>query len=203
MATAQVTLNVTRSTFVGFNSLAPTRCTLNFSVTSPGHSDPTPANNLMTVELNVFDSQDPVQTAVHETFIKSLKPLSIAIGDGTAQKSKGARPAPGNADLSVDEDPGDLIVVTAMDGDCPPGTLGAIDYDSEMPGAQNSVTLPSGKVAYGALPVTATAAAFTTSARKSPSRCTATVSVAGPGGDTDASNNTTQLVIDVYDRNDF
>ena len=36
----------------------------------------------------------------------------------------------------------------------------------------------------------------------SPQRCVVTVSAAGPGGDSDGSNNTTQVVIDVIDRND-
>ena len=47
------------------------------------------------------------------------------------------------------------------------------------------------------------AAAFTAGNAKSPARCTAEITVAGPGGDSDASNDITKLVIDVTDRNDF
>jgi hypothetical protein len=75
--------------------------------------------------------------------------------------------------------------------------------DKDTAGQQNTVTVEGGKASTGKLPVTATAAGFTTANKKSPARCVATVSVAGPGGDTDVSNNTGKLVIDVYAKNDF
>lgn len=53
------------------------------------------------------------------------------------------------------------------------------------------------------LQVTATNAGFLTANGSSPSRCIATVSVAGGGTDPDPTNNTTQLVIDVTDKEDF
>lgn len=202
LATAAVTLNVDPANFVGFNGLAPTRCTLSFSVTSPGNSDPTPANNVIPVELDVFDSSDPIQTALHETFIRNVKPVSITIRHGAALATKSIRPAAGNADLSVDEVPGDLVAVTVLDGDCPPGTLGAIDFNSGMPGAQNTVTIASDDLAFGRLTITAAYTAFTTTRSKSPARCVATLSAVGPGGATNTSNDTTRLVIDVYDNND-
>lgn len=202
-ATAAVALRIDPAGFVGFNSVAPTRCSLTLAVTSPGNSDPTPANNVIPVELDVFDTTDPTQTTLHEAFIRSIKPIAIVIADGVAQRATTIRPAPGNADVSVVETPGDLVTVTALDGDCPPGTLGALDLDSRLPGAQSSVTLRGGELGVGRLLVTASASGFTTSSKKSPARCTATLSVSGPGGDPNITNNTTQLVIDVYDKNDF
>lgn len=203
-AKAVVTLNIAASAFTTFNHVAPTRCTLSFSVTSAGNSDPFPGNNTTPMELNVIDANDTEQSALHESFVKSLKPLKITIGDGKTGKLKTSKPAPGNADvLPTAEDPGDLITVTAVDGDCPAGTIGVADYDKDALGQQNTVTVKGGKTASGKLPVTATTAGFATANKKSPARCVATVSVAGPGGDTDASNNSTELVVDVYDKNDF
>lgn len=203
-AKAVVTLNVSAASFSGFNDVAPTRCTLSFSVTSPGGSDPAPGNNTAPMELNVFDANDSDQSSVHETFVRSLKPLKITIGDGKPSAVKATRPAPGNADIvPLPEAPGDTITVTAVDGDCPVGTAGVADYDRDTPGQQNTVTVEGGKTASGTLPVTATAAGFATANKKSPARCVATVTATGPGGDTAASNNSTRLVIDVYDKNDF
>ena len=55
----------------------------------------------------------------------------------------------------------------------------------------------------GTLPLTLVSSDVHTPNKLSPQRCIATVSAAGPGGDSDGSNNTTQLVIDVIDKNDF
>jgi len=203
-AKAAVTLNISAAAFTTFNQAAPTRCTLSFSVTSAGNSDPAPGNNTVPMELSVFDANDSEQSEVHGTWIKSLKPLKTSIGDDKTEKLKTSKPAPGNADiLPIPEDPGDLVTVTAVDGDCPPGTLGVADYDKDTLGQQNMVMVKGGTTSGGTLPVTLTATGFSTANKKSPARCTATISVTGPGGDTDATNNTTKLVIDVYDKNDF
>jgi hypothetical protein len=195
---------ISASDFTTFNHVAPTRCTLSFSVTSPGSSDPSPSNNTVPLELNVIDANDGEEAAVHESFVKSLKALRITIGDGKTESLKIAKPVVGNADiLPTPEDPGDLITVTAAHGDCPAGLIGVADYDRGTIGTQNTTTIKGGNSVRGNLAVTATAADFTTASKKSPARCFATVTVAGPGGDTDATNNTAQLVIDVYDKNDF
>ena len=203
-ATAKVTLNIPPSAFTSFNHLTPTRCTLQFSVTSPGNSDPVPANNTVPMELNVIDHTDPEQTAVHENFVNSLWPLTLTVPSGRPSATRTRHPTVRNADiLPIVENPGDSLTVTGSDGTCPAGTLGLPDMDTTMPGAQNAVTVNGGRAKSGRLSVTASSALVTTTNKKSPTRCIATVTVTGPGGDTDATNNTTKLVIDVYDKNDF
>ena len=203
-AAAKVTLHIFPSSVTGFNHITPTRCTLQFSVTSPGASDPVPGNNSVPVELNVIDDTDTEQTAVHENFLRSLPPLTVRIRKHKASAAKSRRPAVINADiLPTPEDPGDPLTVTPHDGNCPAGTLGVVDMDTTMSGTQNPVTVKGGMPKRGKLPVTVHSASVLTTNKKSPTRCIATVTVAGPGGDTDATNNTSTLVIDVYDKNDF
>ena len=202
-ATAKVTLNISAAAFTGFNHVTPTRCTLQFSVTSPGNSDPVPGNDAVPMELNVIDHTDPEGSAVHESYLKSLAPLTLTIKDNKSSATKNSHPAAGNGDiLPSPEDPGDALTVTPNDGTCPGGTVGIVDMNPTMSGTQNPVTVKGGKTTPGKLPVTVSSTLVTTN-KKSPTRCIGTVTVAGPGGDTDATNNTSKLVIDVYDKNDF
>ena len=109
-----------------------------------------------------------------------------------------------NADiLPTAEKPGDSLTVTGSDGTCPAGTLGVVDMDTTMAGAQSAVTVQGGRAKIGKLSVTASSTLVATANKKSPTRCRATLTVVGPGGDTDGTNNTSTLLIDVYDRNDF
>jgi len=202
-ATAKVALRLSATAFTGFNHFTPTRCTLQFTVTSPGNSDPAPGNNTVPVELNVIDHTDAEQQVRHESFAKSLAPLTLTINDNKPSATKNSHPTVGNGDiLPTPEDPGDALTVTANAATCPSIVVGAPDMDSRMSGPQNPVTVKGGKIKSGTLPVTASMA-ITTPSKKSPTRCIATVTVAGPGGDTDGTNNTTKLVIDVYDKHDF
>jgi len=202
-AKAVVTLQISAAAFTTFNRVAPSRCTLALSVSSPGASDATPANNSVPLELNVLDHNDGEQSAIHETWLRSIAPQKISIGGGVGHKHASAKAVAGNADISPEpESPGDTITVIALDGTCPSGTMGTADYDKATEGAQNSVTVAGGKTATAKLPVIAAAAGFASANPKSPARCLATITASGPGGDTDGSNNTTTLVIDVYDKND-
>ncbi|HYD46960.1 MAG TPA: SBBP repeat-containing protein [Terriglobales bacterium] len=200
-AKASVSLTIDAALFTSFNHLAPARCTLMLSVTSPGNSDPAPSNNSVPVEINVLDANDSEPAALHESWVKSLKPIKIVIGAGAANQTKLAKPIAANADAS--ESTTDAITVTANDGSCPSGTIGVADYDKDTAGSQNTVAVKGGKSEAGRLSINATAGDFAGAGKLSPARCLATVSVAGPGGDTEGSNNTAIVVIDVYDKNDF
>lgn len=202
-ATATVKLEIRAADFTAFNRIAPARCALMFSVSSPDGGDPTPQNNTVPLEISVLDANDSPQSDLHESFIESLGPLKLFIRKGKGERKRTLNVRVGNADvLPVPENPGDTLTVTAIDGDCPPGTLGTADYDSRTAGKQNSVVVKGGKKASGKLLVTAGAADFETASAKSPARCIALVSVDGPGGDTEGTNDQTLLIIDVYDRND-
>lgn len=206
--TAKVSLHIDRAAFTTFNGKAPARCTLVFTATTVSPAswfEPTLENNSVTVELNVNDKNDPAQSTTHESLIRSIAPATVTLKVGTTSKIKNVTPVVGNADiLPTAEDPGDLITLTANDGDCPTGTVGIADYDHKTPGAQNFVTVKGGKRKAGTLPLTINASAFTTANAKSRSRCTALLTATGPSSpDPDPSNNATKLVIDVTDRNDF
>ena len=64
-----------------------------------------PSNNTLPVEVNIIDKNDSSQTAVHETTIASLKPVTLTIAAGQTAKVKTVRPSVGNADAG--EVPGD------------------------------------------------------------------------------------------------
>jgi len=200
---ATVTLNVSSSAFTSFNRRAPKRCTLTLSANAVvvGNSDPSPSNNVVTLELSVIDGNDPDGTKVHETTISSIRPMKVHLAKGEASLLQLAATTVGNADVL--DIAGHAVTVVANDGDCPPGTVGVPDFDSATAGSQNVVAVPAASTRTGHLPVTINASAFATRNIKSPARCTAYLVASGPTGDSEGSNNLTRLVIDVYDRNDF
>ena len=201
--TAKIKLTIRSDHFLGSNPKAPSRCTLLLTaatVVAGGSNDPMVSNNVLPVELNVIDKNDPLQSAVHETVVKSLPPIGLTIARGKPSIVKNARPKVVNADAN--EPLGDVISATASAGTCPPGMVGVIDHNGGLAGVQPSVTVKGGATKSVVLPLTASTSIHTLN-KLSPQRCVANVSAAGPGGDTVGSNNTTQLVIDVLNKNDF
>ncbi len=198
--TAKVLLTINSSAFTSFNRRAPHRCTLWFTSSADVglNGDPTLSNNTLPVELSITDLNDPDQIAVHESTIASLNPVTLNILSGKTSKAMTVRPKVGNADAG--ESPGDVITGSAADGTCPAGTVGAVDL-SALSGIQPSATVAGGMKRSGTLQVTATTARCTPN-KLAPQRCIATVSASGPGGDSDGTNSTTRLVIDVVDKND-
>jgi hypothetical protein len=218
-ATATVIVTVTDAAFTTFNSKAPKRCTLTFTSTTvasnpPGgggsvpvvsNLDPTSGNNSVTAELNVTDKND-AETASppHESFAVSLKPLKVTIRGGNAGSTKKARPAVGNADILPTADVGDSITVSVDVSACPGPPTYTLDMDRDLVGDQSSRLVDGGRTAKGTLLLTFAAAAIDTPNKKSPQRCTAVVTATGPNDpDPDTTNNATNLVIDIYDKNDF
>lgn len=202
---AIVLLDVTTA-FDTFNRKAPARCAITFTVASTAvdNVDPTPSNNSTTMELNALDLSDVEQTTPHETVVESFRPAhpgKIEIYAGNATKTDRVRVSVTNADTP--EEPGDLITLTATDGDCPPGTVGVPDFDPVTAGAQSSVVVEGKRTVRGTLELTVHAADFYSPARHSMGRCTAWLTVVGPGGDSDPSNNATRVPVQVLDRNDF
>ena len=202
--TAKVPVTITSGGFSTFNHKAPTRCTLTFTASVANSDDPTPKNGVATVEINIIDKNDPEGTARHESLIKSIGPAKITLPRNTITKLKTVRPTVINADiLPTVEISADAITVVASDGDCPSGTVGVADFDNATIGAQNTAQVTGGQSKGGTLALTINASAFLSPNKKSPARCTAVLTASGPGGDSDGSNNSTNLVIDVIDKNDF
>jgi len=201
--TARVSLHIDSAAFTTFNAKSPRRCTLIFTAKTVEPTtwfEPTPENNTIAVELNVTDKNDPGQSTKHESVLQSIAPVRVGLSRGKASRTKGTKVTVVNADiLPTPEKPGDVITVTASDGDCPTGTVGMVDFKG-----QNSVTLAGGAKESGQLALTIDAAAFTSPSAASPARCTAELTATGPSvTDPDVTNNRTKLVINVVDKNDF
>jgi hypothetical protein len=167
-------------------------------------ASPTPvgANSSVAVALDVTDTADPANPEQDEFFVESMRPVTIRIPAGSGEVRKTIKPSvrrsrdipAGSAELEV--------TVGASDGDCPSGTIGFFDLDRRTAGMQTRVRLKRGKRAKGTMGLVIRADAFDSPSDESPRRCTALITATGDG-DTDPSNNTTRLVIDVVDRNDF
>ncbi len=204
---AKLPLTINSSDFASFNFKAPARCTLLFTASAAvlgGSNDPNPSNNAAVVELSVIDKNDPEQTVTHETTIKSARPTSLSIGIGKTTGTKKLTAAVGNADYKpTAENPGDAITLSASTA-CTGLTLSTPICDPLTTSA--TVTVKGGTTKSCKLTATANASQITTANQKSPQRCRVTLTATGPSNPQmsplDGSNNSTELVIDVLDKND-
>jgi cysteine-rich repeat protein len=201
-ATAIAEVTVSRDAFTPFDHKIPTRCTLWFAASEAtgGSDDPTPDNNLVPVALDVTDTDDPNGAEQDEFFVVSMNPVTVKIAEGQLEVTKQIKPVVRRSRSAPDVDV--EVTISASDGDCPPGTVGFVDFNRRVAGIQTRMMLRRGKRAKGSLGLTVNAASFDSPSAESPRRCTALITVTG-AGDTDPSNNTTKLVVDVVDRNDF
>lgn len=206
-ASAEALVTVTAAAFTTFNTLAISRCVLNLTAATlvTGNTDPYPSNNTVPVELSVIDENDAEQASPpnHETYIKSLKPLKIAIrADATAQ-AKSVKPTFGNADILPAADSGDAIALSVDVSGCPGVSVTSLDVDRDAAGNQSSINVDGGDKAKGTVVLSFSAAGISTPNALSPYRCLGTVSVTGPSDpDPSPANNDAQLVIDIVDKND-
>ncbi|MFN2376379.1 MAG: DUF4215 domain-containing protein, partial [Candidatus Binatia bacterium] len=203
-ATAIAQVTVSRDAFTPFDHRIPQRCTLWFTASEAGggSDDPTPDNNSVTVALDVTDTADPTHSGEDEFYVESMKPVTIRIPPGRTEVTKQIKPFVRRS-RDLPSSVADLeVTVSASDGDCPPGTVGYVDADRRTAGLQSRMMLRRGRRSKGTLGLIVRAEAFDSPSDESPRRCTALITVTG-AGDTDPSNNTTRLVVDVVDRNDF
>ena len=203
-ATAHARITVSRKTFAPFDRRVPERCTLWFAVAGvpEGLYDPTPDNNVVALELNVYDSDAAIGQGEDEIFVQSLRPTTVKIPSGQTSVVEQVKPTVRRAGKKELEDAGLDVIVTAGDGDCPKGTIGVADFDRRAAGTQNRMLLRRGKRARGVIALVVRSDLFTSTTDESPRRCTAVLTISGER-DIDPSNNTTRLVIDVLDRNDY
>jgi Tol biopolymer transport system component len=213
MAAATIPITVSSNAFSTFSRLAPTRCTLQVAATTvlntgQDNRDPSPANNTVGVELNVIDLNDPAQSTPHESSIASVRPVSGSIlPDRTGQDSNAVTRtvlvSVGNADVLPVKDT-DSITVTATDGTCPVGTVAGVNFAPRGAPPSNTASVIGGRRANGKLTLHLSAAGFATHNAKAPSRCAVQLTATGPSNpDPSPSNNATNVVIDVIDKNDF
>src|SRR5262249_22760066 len=138
---------------------------------------------------------------VHESFLPSPRAAVVRLARGKTSVVKRAAISAGNGDLS--DVAGHGVMVTATSNDCPAGLIGGADFDGLTAGNQITASRPTGGTKKGKLVLNGSAANVTTRSLRSPTRCVAVLNATGPAGDTDATNNTAWMVVDIIDRNDF
>jgi hypothetical protein len=200
---ARVRLHLRASDFLTHNHLAPARCSLAVTASTEleGNADPVPSNNSQPLEINIIDASDAESSTTHESLVQSARPLRVRIRDGAASATRSARLRIANADVvPSSEAPGHPVQLSldAAATDCPSGSI-LVDQPSPL-------TLAGGARTSVRVTVNASSAAFVAGNAKSPARCTAVLQavtdVAG-NAEPDATNNSTRLVIEVDDKNDY
>jgi len=197
-ATAEAGLYVAASAFTTPGRRAFQRCRLLLRAIAVDATDPVMANNEAPLELSVQDGNDYAASAGPDVYLMSVGPVAVELPVGTTRLVRVRKPnivfdaAPGTGSVEV--------TASADDGNCPPGTLGVVDLNADIPGAQDTVVLPAGGSVRGKVRVTVTASGFSTPT--SPTRCTATIAVTYPGSGGDVSNDLTGFSVTVRDRND-
>lgn len=200
---AKLTLAIDASRFTSSRRRVATRCTIELSaqVTAPDNVDPTPENDVAFMELNVIDLNDVDQPGAPEFWVESFRashPGKIEIRAGHASQTKRVKA------IVVHAGSGEAtLALNVADGTCPPGTIGTPDFDTRSPDDQTSVLVGAGRQARATIPITVRGADFFSPTSRARARCIATLSVSSSTGDTDPSNNTTRMVVNVYDRNDM
>lgn len=205
---ARVPLLISTERFTSLNAAVPQRCRVIFEAQAeePGNFDPTPENDRVTMELNVIDSSDLPQVTAHESVLDSMRPVTVRLKHGMVEVQRTVRVRVGNADIVPSRElPGHEISLLVADGDCPPGTVGAVDFEARTPGAQSTALVRGGKTARATVSLTIDAARVDSASAEAPVRCTVALTAIGPPGneEPDVRNNTAKLVIDVLDQNDF
>ena len=143
------------------------------------------------------------------TWASSLPPVAQAVPTAALRRAQRSRGRNDTQSVGVAHRSKRLfhrgrdVTVTPSDGDCPFGTVAYIDLDRRTAGTQSFFRLRRGKRARGSLALVVRSDAFTSYSDEAPRRCTAVLTAASPGMDIDPSNNTTRVVIDVVDKNDY
>lgn len=201
---ATMTLSFDPAMFSTPNSRAPVRCRVSIAsavVAPTGAVDPNAGNEAADLEVNVIDRNDSGPVTVHEAVVRSLRPQVVRIPRNSTSKTKNVSVSVLNADAN--EPAGDLLQLAVLSTTCPAGTIGTPDFDASTPGAQDTATVPGTKAKSARLTVTAIASDFASPNATSPARCVTRLQVIGPGTDPENTNNVSDLVLEVYDKNDF
>jgi hypothetical protein len=204
--TAKVRLRVKALDFATHSSKAPARCTLQVTASTVlvGNEDPTPANNVQSLELNIIDKNDlpaSYSGTTHESVLKSAVPVKLTISKTATSATKTVSVKVGNADiLPTKEDPGHAIAlsVDSSTSTCRAGTVTV--------NPPSSLTVKGGSSGMAKVTVNVNKDDFKAANAKSLGRCTAvltaTTSVIG-NIEPNSSNNSTHLLIDVNDKTDY
>jgi cysteine-rich repeat protein len=89
--------------------------------------DPTPENNIATFEVDVVDEDAEDRTA-EDIALSSMRPVRLTIEAGEISAGESLAVSVSNRKL---DGAARVITVEGADGDCPVGTVGMVDFDSE------------------------------------------------------------------------
>ena len=199
-AVAELILSVMAAAFEPSSRRNPHRCSLVVTASTidpPDAVDQTPANNVVPLELDVIRRGGAAEAESGWT-VDSLKPLFLAPNPAPAGATASVAVRVTNIDRAgAPGDPGRVITVAASDGNCPPGTVGAVDFDPRLAGAQVETVIGPGRTATARVPVTVDVRMLALGRPNAGARCTAVIRAYGGGGgaDGDASNDVTRLVV--------
>jgi len=193
-ARATVAVTVQASGVTTPSPRAPQRCRVRVAATvaaPAGNVDPRQTNDAAEVELDLVDRNDAGAPPALEVAAKPLRPLRVTLDAPGATRSVGVAVELRNVAASP-------VVVTldADDGDCPTGTLAALDADPKTPGVQVSVTLAARRSVRARLQLAVRTPPWSTAGGRSPARCTMRVRASTPSPDAVPSNDLVALTID-------
>jgi hypothetical protein len=201
-ASGFVKVVATANSMFQLNRKGLVRCNVTLTARAAGDftTDPTPSNNVTVLQVDITDENQAEMTSVHETTISPVKPVKIKIKDGAATATKTVKFKVGNADYlpAPEAASSHSVSVTALDGNCPAMTVGTPSFN----GSANA-DVEGGSTVNGQVSVTIAAADVATPSKKTPARCTVTLTASGPPGDSVPSNDTTSVVLEILDLNDF
>jgi len=173
---------------------APSRCRVRVAATvlAPADNvDPRQTNDTTEVELDLVDRNDAAAPPALEVLAEPVRPLRATLeAPGETRAIEAALRLRNAADTPV------VVTVAGDDGDCPAGTLAALDADRAAPGVQASITLGARRSTRARLAITARPPPWSTAGGKSPARCALRVRASAPAIDADASNDEVLVTLD-------
>lgn len=201
---AKVTLTLGANSVATFGRKAPSRCRVRFEArvdVESGIEDRTLENNQAVFELNVTDRNDPEQTGYPELLVRSAASIGLSIPRNAGEVRKVVRGLVVNGDyLSQSAHPIRLSAGSSCSG------LAIESVQCQTGGPADVVNVPGGQTKSCKITLRATASLVSTPESKSPRRCTVTLEAVGPDGPEaaplDPSNNRTEMIVDIVDRND-
>lgn len=193
-ARARVAVTVQAAGLTTPSPRAPVRCRVRVvaTVLAPaGNVDPRQTNDAFEVELDLVDRNDAAAPPALEVTARALRPLRVTLdGPGVTRPVEIAVGLRNVAASPV------VVTLAGDDGDCPEGTLAALDADPATPGVQASVTLGARRNVRARLRLAVRPPPWSTAGGRSPARCTLRVSAITPLPDGEPSNDVATLTLD-------
>ena len=192
---AMVTVTVQAADVTTPSTRARLRCRIlvEAAVVAPaGNVDPRQTNDATVVELDVVDRNDTLASApAVEVVAAAVKPIRTTLPGPGQTRALTARLKVGNVAAAPV-----VVTLSGDDGDCPAGTLAALDADGKSPGVQASVSVPARRSVTASIALEVRPPLWSTADGASPARCTLRVRASAPVADAEPSNDEIVLTLD-------